>query len=36
MVGLMVVMLMVCYTCGELVLRGVSPILWNGMFDGKR
>ena len=31
MTGLMVVMLMVFYTCGELVLRGVGPILRNGM-----
>ena len=30
MIGIMVVMLMVFYTCGELVLRGVGPILRNG------
>ena len=29
MIGLMVVMLMVFYICGELVLRGVGPILRN-------
>ena len=31
MIGLMVVMLMVFYTCCELVLRGVTSILRNGM-----
>ena len=30
MIGLMVVMLMVFYTCTELVLRGVGTILRNG------
>ena len=30
MVGLMMVILMVFYTYGELVLRGVGPILGNG------
>ena len=30
MIGLMMVILMVFYTYGELVLRGVGPILGNG------
>ena len=30
MIGLMMVILMVFYTYGELVLRGVRPILGNG------
>ena len=30
MIGLMVVIFMVFYTYGELVLRGVGPILGNG------
>ena len=30
MIGLMVVILMVFYTCGKLVLRRVGPILGNG------
>ena len=30
MIGLMVVILMVFYTCGELVLRRVIPMLRNG------
>ena len=30
MTGLMVVMLMVFYTCGELVLGRVGPIFING------
>ena len=30
MIGLMVVILMVFYTCGELVLRVVGPISRNG------
>ena len=30
MIGLMMVILMVFYTYGKLVLRGVGPILGNG------
>ena len=30
MIALMVITLMVFYTCGELVLMGVGPILRNG------
>ena len=30
MIGLMVAILMVFYTCGELVVRGVGPILGDG------
>ena len=31
MIELMLVMLMAFYTCGELLLKGVGPILRNGM-----